>query len=262
MSARMLLLDAGNTRLKWAVVDTLRVASMPGETGLSDSSAWLGQGAAAYHELASLAEPWQQWGSLTACYGVRVANDASILSVQQLLSSIKLEVHWMGARERAGGVHNTYLPPHSLGADRWAALLAVRQRTADNAVVVSAGTALTVDALDANGDFLGGLILPGLQRMRHALGHDTAQIGMQYGKLKVFPNSTADAVESGLISACTGAIATMQANLEKKSGRPPRVFLTGGDGASLRFFLPAGVTMVPALVLEGVYYLSLEEQAQ
>lgn len=262
MDKRRLLLDAGNTRLKWAVVDAARMPAHPAEAGLSDLSAWLGQGAVAYHELASLTEHWQQWGSLTACYGVRVANDASISSVQQLLSSIKLEVRWMGARERAGGVHNTYLPPHSLGADRWAALLAVRQRTADNALVVSAGTALTIDALDANGDFLGGLILPGLQRMRHALGHDTAQIGMQYGKLQDFPNTTADAVESGLISACTGAIATMQRHLEKKSGRPPRVFLTGGDGASLRFFLPAGVTMVPALVLEGVYYLSREEQAQ
>ena len=262
MDTRILLLDAGNTRLKWAVVDFARAPSHPAEAGLSDSAAWLGQGAAAYHELASLTEQWQQWGSLTACYGVRVANDASVSSVQQLLSSIKLEVRWMGACLRAAGVHNTYQPPHSLGADRWAALLAVRQRTADNAVVVSAGTALAVDALDASGDFLGGLILPGLHRMRYALEQDTAQIGMQYGKFQDFPNTTADAVESGLISACTGAIATMQANLEKKSGSPPRVFLTGGDGDSLRFFLPAGVTMVPALVLEGAYYLSREEQAQ
>ena len=262
MDKRLLLLDAGNTRLKWAVIDSARVPAHPAEAGLSDSDAWLGQGAAAYHELAPLAEQWQQWGSLTACYGVRVANDASIASVQPLLSSVKLEVRWMGASERAGDVHNAYLPPHSLGADRWAALVAVRQRTADNALVVSAGTALTIDALDASGHFLGGMILPGLHRMRYALEQDTAQIGMQYGKFQDFPNTTADAVESGLISACTGAIATMQANLEKKSGSPPRIFLTGGDGASLRFFLPAGVTMVPALVLEGVYYLSLEEQAQ
>ena len=262
MDTRLLLLDAGNTRLKWAVVDSARVHANPAEAGLSDTAAWLAQGAAAYHELATLTEHWQQWGSLTACYGVRVANDASILVVQQQLSLIKLEVHWISARERAGGVLNTYLPPQSLGADRWAALLAARHRTAGDALVVSAGTALTIDALDANGHFLGGMILPGLHRMRYALEQDTAQLGMQHGKVQDFPNTTANAVESGLISACTGAIATIRANLEKQSGTSPRIFLTGGDGASLRFFLPTGVTMVPALVLEGVYYLSLEEQSR
>lgn len=262
MNNRLLMLDAGNTRLKWAVVDAAHVSAERSKTGLSDSAAWLGQGAAAYNELTPLAEHWRQWGNLTACYGVRVANDASISRVQQMLTPIGLEVRWMIAREHACGVHNAYLPPQSLGADRWAALLAVHQRTADSALVISAGTALTVDALDASGNFLGGMILPGLHRMRYALEHDTAQIGMQYGKLQAFPTTTADAVESGLISACTGAVATMQANLEKKSGSPPRIFLTGGDGASLRFFLPTGVTMVPALVLEGVYHLSREEQAQ
>ena len=261
MDKRQLLLDAGNTRLKWAVVDATHVHAHPADADLSGSAAWLGQGAIGYDALASIAEQWQQWG-LTACYGVRVANDASISIVQQLLTPIELEVRWMGARERAGGVHNAYLPPHSLGADRLAALVAVRKRTADNALVISAGTALTIDALDASGHFLGGMILPGLHRMRYALEQDTAQIGRQYGKFEDFPINTADAVESGLISACTGAIATMQANLEKKCGSPPRIFLTGGDGASLRFFLPDGVTMVPALVLEGVYYLSREEQAQ
>lgn len=262
MSKLKLLLDAGNTRLKWAVVDYGCRPTASSATGLADSAAWLGQGAAGYDELAPLVEHWQQWGSLTACYGARVTNDASISSVQQCLSRIKLEVRWVAVREWSGGVYNTYRPPQSLGADRWAALIAVRQRTQENALVISAGTALTIDALDASGHFLGGMILPGLHGMRYALGHDTAQIGMQYGKVKEFPNTTADAVESGLISACTGAIATMQAHLEKKSGNPPRIFLTGGDAANLQLYLPASVTMVPTLVLEGVYYLSKEEHAQ
>lgn len=261
MNKRILLLDAGNTRLKWAVIEAACVTTRSKEAGLSDSAAWLGQGAAAYHELELVAAHWQQWESVSACYGVHVGSEAAVSRVQQLLSSIKADVHWMCASDHAGGVHNAYQPPHSLGADRWAALLAVRQRTAGNALVVSAGTALTIDALDANGHFLGGMILPGLHRMRYALEQDTAKIGMQYGKFQDFPITTANAVESGLIGACIGAIATMQTKLEKKCGSPPRIFLTGGDGASLRFFLPDGVTMVPALVLEGVYYLSLEEQA-
>ena len=258
MSTPLLLLDAGNTRLKWAVLDLAQIEGSPTGAGLSESAAWLGQGAASYDELAPLIAHWQQWGKLSACYGVRVANDLSISNVQQVLKPLDLEVHWLGVRERAGGVHNGYTPPESLGADRWAALLAVRQRTNESALVISAGTALTVDALDASGNFLGGLILPGLYSMRHALEHNTAQVGMQYGKVQTFPTTTADAVESGLISACVGAIATMQAQLEKKTGAAARIFLTGGDGASLRFFLPEGVNMVHGLVLEGVYYLSLE----
>lgn len=258
----ILLLDAGNSRLKWAVVDAARVSSTPAETSLSDSAAWLGHGAAAYDELASLAAHWRQWGSIGACYGVCVASEAALAGLQHCLSSIHIEVQWMRAGERAGGVHNTYQPPQSLGADRWAALLAVHARTADSAVVVSAGTAITVDALDANGNFLGGLILPGLHTMRQSLAQHTAQLGMQYGKLQAFPNNTADAVESGLIGACIGAIATMQANLAATCGSQARIFLTGGDAARLRDALPAGLIMVPALVLEGVYYLSREGQAQ
>lgn len=260
MSTRVLLLDAGNTRLKWAVLDLARVEAHQAQAALSDSDAWLGQGVTGYDELAPLMAHWRQWGKLSICYGVRVANDAAISRVQQTLAALDLEVNWLSVRGRAGGVHNGYTPPQSLGADRWAALLAARQRTAEYALVISAGTALTIDALDASGDFLGGMILPGLHSMRHALGHDTAQVGMQYGKLQNFPTTTADAVESGLIAACMGAITTMQAHLEKKSDSAPRIFLTGGDGASLRFFLPEGVTMVPGLVLEGVYYLSVEEQ--
>ncbi|MHB8914809.1 MAG: type III pantothenate kinase [Thiobacillus sp.] len=260
MSNHALLLDAGNTRLKWAVLDLAQVDAHPPHTALSDSPAWLGQGATAYDDLATLGTDWQQWGKLTTCYGVRVANNDSISRVQQLLAPLDLAVNWLQVSERASGVHNGYVPPESLGADRWAALLATRQRTTDCALVISAGTALTIDALDTHGDFLGGLILPGLYSMRQALRLDTAQVGMQYGKLQTFPTNTADAVESGLMRACLGAITTMQAHLENKTGKLPRLFLTGGDGATLRFFLPDGITMVPSLVLEGVYYLSLEAQ--
>ena len=246
MSTHLLLLDAGNTRLKWAVLDCTQPQSGDA-VAISESSCWLGQGAASYDELASLPALWQQWGGLATCVGVSVASKAIISVVEHHLTQLGLKATWLATTTHAGGVRNGYLPPESLGADRWAALLAARQRTA-----------LTIDALDATGHFLGGMILPGLQMMRQALAHTTAQVGMQNGKVQTFPTTTADAVETGLITACTGAIATLRAHLETNSANPPQVFLTGGDGASLRFFLPTGVTMVPGLVLEGVYYLSVE----
>lgn len=260
MSERVLLLDAGNTRLKWAVVDCGRIKA--DTAGLSKSEAWLSQGAATYDALGDLTKQWRQYGDLTACYGVSVAGEAARSRVEELINELALGVQRLHASASACGVLNTYQPPQSLGADRWAALIAVRQRTTANALVVSAGTALTIDALDARGHFVGGMILPGLHGMRYALAHTTAQLGIQHGRFQEFPNTTADAVESGVISACSGAIASMYARLEKKSATSPRIFLTGGDATILRSHLPADTTEVPALVLEGVYWLAREAHAQ
>ena len=264
MSTRLLLLDAGNTRLKWAVLDTAMNISKPPELGatepgLSAAPPWLGQGATCYDDLTELLALWQKWGVLSACYGVNVAGDATDALLSNALAKLELKPVWLNANLHACGVQNLYRPPESLGADRWAALLAVRQRTHEAALIVSAGSALTVDAMDADGQFLGGIIVPGLHMMRQALARSTAQVGLQHGDVTPFPNTTADAVETGLIAACTGAIETLRSRLEKITGILPRVFLTGGDAAMLEAFLPSGFVIIPGLVLEGVYYLSVEE---
>jgi type III pantothenate kinase len=264
MSTRLLLLDAGNTRLKWAVLDTALKLSKPHqsgatEPGLSASPPWLGQGAASYDDLTALFALWQKWGVLAACYGVNVAGDATGALLSSALAKLELKPVWLNANLHACGVHNLYRPPESLGADRWAALLAVRRRTHEAALIVSAGSALTVDAMDADGQFLGGIIVPGLHMMRQALARSTAQVGIQHGEVLAFPNTTADAVETGLIAACTGAIETQRSRLEKITEILPRLFLTGGDAAMLEAFLPSDLEIIPGLVLEGVYYLSVEE---
>ena len=259
MTRRILLLDAGNTRLKWAVVDAALIKPGEHDGRLSESAPWLGQGAAAYDGLDALPALWQQWGTLSQCYAISVVGDATVSVIQHLISGLDLKPTWLKAGAGTCGVTNNYHPPESLGADRWAALLAARHRTRDAALVISAGSALTVDALHADGQLLGGIIVPGLQMMRHALAHSTAQLGMQYGNVRAFPTSTADAVESGLVGACIGAIATMRGHLEKHGGVEPRIFLTGGDAASLAPFLSPGFNMVPGLALEGVYYMALED---
>ena len=259
MTRRILLLDAGNTRLKWAVVDAALIKPGEHDGRLSESAPWLGQGAAAYDVLEALPALWQQWGTLSQCYAISVVGDATVSVIQDLMARLDLKPAWLKAGAGACGVTNNYHPPESLGADRWAALLAARHRTRDAALVISAGSALTVDALHADGQLLGGIIVPGLQMMRHALAHSTAQLGMQYGNVRAFPTSTADAVESGLVGACIGAIATMRGHLEKHGGVEPRIFLTGGDAASLAPFLSPGFNMVPGLALEGVYYMALED---
>lgn len=258
MTARLLVLDAGNTRLKWAVLDTDRVGISGGD--LATPFPWLAVGALAYDELLQLPALCQQAGALTACYGVNVAGEGGAAAIRQALAHTGVAPVWLSATVAAGGVINGYLPPESLGTDRWAALRAARKRTAEAALVVSAGSALTVDALSADGHFLGGLILPGMQMMRQALANATAQVGIQHGEVRTWPNTTADAVETGLMAAWTGAIKTLYGRLEKTAALKPRIFLTGGDAARIAAFLSLNARIIPGLVLEGVYYLSQEEQ--
>lgn len=256
MTTRLLLLDAGNTRLKWAVLETDRIGA-----DLSTAFPWLAVGALAYDELLNLPALCSQAGMLGACYGVNVAGEGAAVSIRQALAHTGVTPAWLGATVTAGGVTNGYRPPESLGADRWAALRAVRQRTREAALVVSAGSALTVDALSAHGQFLGGIILPGMRMMRQALASATAQVGIQHGQIQAWPNTTADAVETGLMAACTGAIGTLYSRLETVTGAKPQILLTGGDALHIAPFLSPDTCIIPALVLEGVYYLSQEEPA-
>lgn len=258
MTTRLLLLDAGNTRLKWAVLDTYLV----GQSGddLSVPFPWLSQGALNYDTLATLPALCQQTGVPDACYGVNVAGEAVAVSIQQALAPTGLVPVWLSATVAAGGVTNGYRPPESLGADRWAALRAARQRTPVAVLVVSAGSALTVDALSTDGQFLGGIILPGIQMMRHALANATAQVGIQNGAVRTWPDTTADAVETGLLAACTGAIETLYSRLETVAGTKPQILLTGGDAPGIAPLLSLNARIIPGLVLEGVYYLSQEKQ--
>ena len=258
VTTRLLLLDAGNTRLKWAVLET-DLACKSGD-GLSGPLHWHNQGALDYGALLNLPALCKQAAAFGACYGVNVAGEAVASSIQQALAPTGVVPVWLRASVAAGGVTNGYRPPQSLGADRWAALVAARQRTAEAALVVSAGSALTVDALNADGQFLGGLILPGLHMMRQILADSTAQIGLQYGEARAWPNTTADAVETGLMAACTGAIETLYARVEKTVETPPQVLLTGGDAHRIAPFLSLNTRIIPGLVLEGVYYLSQEGQ--
>lgn len=251
MSARVLLLDAGNTRLKWAVVEW-----GADELNAPATEPWLAQSAAHYDALEALPARWQQSGALSACHGVSVAGDSANAAVQKLLASIALEPQWHQASAAACGVENRYQPPASLGADRWAALVGARQRTRDACLVVSAGTALTIDALNAGGQFVGGLIIPGLYRMRQALAHSTALVGEQYGTLRELPDNTADAVETGLVMALTGAIEKMNLRLARLGDTPAHCLLTGGDAAILQAALPFPTEVAPSLVLEGVYHLA------
>jgi type III pantothenate kinase len=150
------------------------------------------------------------------------------------------------------GVTNGYREPTQLGSDRWAALIAAHHAARGHKLVVCAGTALTIDALTAEGQFLGGLIVPGPTLMRRALERGTAALRMTEGAFAEFPSSTPEAITSGAVQACIGAIMRMHDAMTKRGCAPERIVLSGGAAGDLTPYLAAEYTIHENLVLDGL----------
>lgn len=234
----ILLIDVGNTRLKWACVEA-------GE--------WRAQGALPTAEVAGLAEVLASHDP--AWVGVCcVAGAAVRAAIEAMLAG--RSAHWLAPVRAGHGISNRYARPDSLGADRYAALIACLRRGDAPCVVLGAGTAVTVDALTGDGEFLGGMILPGVVLMRRALAGGTAGVPEAPGHWHEFPRATGDAVTTGVITAVTGAAEAMRRRLGSRLGRTVPVIVTGGDAALLADHLAAPATIVSNLVLEGLLWLA------
>jgi type III pantothenate kinase len=149
-------------------------------------------------------------------------------------------------------VRNLYADPAQLGADRWAALIAAHHGDKANKLVVNVGTALTIDALTAAGEFLGGLIVPGPALMRRSLDRGTAGLRLTEGRFEALPRSTPDAITSGALQACVGAIARFGTAMASQGAAPDRIILSGGAAREIEAMLPYPHTYRENLVLEGL----------
>lgn len=234
MSRRRLLIDAGNTRLKWVVVE---------------EGQWRAHGSSDYADWSSLKT---RLTAATECYIASVASTAHEAQLAELLGTADIPATWLAAAAEFAGVKNSYLNPQQLGVDRWMGLIAARERSHNAVLVVSVGTAMTVDAMSAGGVFLGGLIVPGASLMQQALSQGTARVTETSGHWQAFPRATADAVHSGIVAALCGAIQQQHERLAVLSGMVPQCLLTGGDAALLLPHLTVNAEHLPALVLEGI----------
>jgi type III pantothenate kinase len=251
--SHILVIDVGNSRLKWA---------------LRGSRGWTARGAVANQDIGSLAvRDWQNLERPLRAVGVNVAGEAARVRVEGQLARWRLPIEWLSAQKQAGGVTNGYRTPSQLGADRWAALVAARRRAvASNeaaprpCVVVNAGTAVTIDALDTDGTFRGGAIVPGVRLMLRALGDNTAALRTAPGEYHAFPTSTPDAIYSGAVQAISGAIGEMRNRLA--GGEAVTCYVSGGAAQDIAPRLAAPVEVVDNLVLEGVLVLALLPREQ
>jgi type III pantothenate kinase len=237
MTPSLLLLDAGNTRLKWAHVRDAR---------------WEARGACTYDDLGELIQTAEAAGPRGQCWIASVAGAARNHLIEQSLREAGVSLHWLESQPEQCGVTSHYSSPKQLGVDRWMSLLAARNRYHSACLVVSAGTAMTVDALTADGQFLGGIIVPGIGLMQQALQQGTALVGQADGLNQTFPDNTADAVRTGAVLAMAGAISLMHERLSSLCAALPRCLLTGGDAGELMPLLQFDAERVPDLVLEGV----------
>ena len=243
MTTRHVLIDAGNTRLKWVLVV---------------DSQWQAHGSSDYSDLSALASLLSAGMKCTIASVTRADHEHLL---KMLLTRYDIEPRWLVAATQFQDVINTYVNPAQLGVDRWMGMLAARLRSCSATLVVSTGTAMTVDALSAEGRFLGGLIVPGRSMMQQSLLQGTARIGAEIGDWQPFPRSTADAVHSGIIAALSGAVRQQYEQLARQCGCEPHCVLTGGDALMLQPYLGLTAEHAPYLVLEGIDRVVREDVA-
>ena len=262
----LLLIDAGNTRIKWA----LAALAAPGAV----AGTWIDCGALAHDQVGTLARQWQSVPvgrvlvSNVAGAALRTAIGEQLLLLRDACGAVPA-VDWFASDAVVAGVQNLYQNPARLGCDRLAALIGARARWPGRALVVATcGTATTVDALTADGRFIGGMILPGLGVMAASLAQRTAQLPSVSAVSAVsalqppgscsplLADNTEDAIRSGCLAAQAGAIERAVA-----AHGNAHCVLAGGAAAWVRPYLGHDVTLVDNLVLIGLHAVAIERSA-
>jgi type III pantothenate kinase len=249
----MLAIDCGNTRIKWARYE----AGQPHDAGVA--------------RLRGDADPYAALGAamVDGIDRVLVANVAGPEIAQHIdataRSRLGLAPRFVRVEARGHGIECAYREPGTLGVDRWLAMIAARRLVDGPFAVVSAGTAVTFDAVDASGRHLGGLILPGDRLMIEAVAHNTSQIPVvaeasrAVAGLDLLGRSTDAAVSHGARLAIAAAVDRALATVVEALASDVALFLTGGDAARLSEWLASRAEVRADLVLAGLAAIADDE---
>lgn len=242
-----LLLDLGNTRIKWALADQ----------GCRAAGLAIVQRGVARYEAAELASLQQQLDAAN----IRQVQYASVIDTEQEHTVVAallpegVQVRRFRVAQQAGSLSNAYATPETLGVDRWAAAVGAWGLCGVACLVISAGTATTIDLIETtasgNAIYRGGLILPGMDLMLQSLHQRAARLPLAAGRYRAAPDiadNTHDAIRSGALEATAGAIERMGQRLPV--GAP--WLITGGAAPLLQEVLGDRVRFVEDLVLAGL----------
>ncbi len=250
-----LAIDVGNTRLKWAHYAAARPGLAP-----------LAQGAEFLENIEKLADgPWADLPAPARMLGCIVAGDAMKRRVEEQMELWDVAPQWVVSSIAEAGLTNGYDHPTRLGSDRWVAMIGAWHRVvargpARPLVVVMVGTAVTVEAIDVTGRFLGGLILPGHGIMLRALESGTAGLHVPTGEVREFPTNTSDALTSGGTFAIAGAVERMVQHVRQHCGAEPACIMTGGAGWKMAPSMSVQFELVDSLIFDGLLEIAQRRQ--
>ena len=249
----ILLVDIGNTRMKWAVLRGQR---------MTRARAVAHDGVGARLRAAMRAVPGDVDRAVAVCVAGAGLERALGAAVRRRFG---IGTTFVRSTRLAAGVRNGYRDVWRLGADRWVSLLAAHAIAGSRPVLIaSVGTALTLDLVDANGVHLGGAIAPGPRTMIDSLLVGTAGIRRRargarragHAVVELFTADTASALDAGARFAAAALIDRAVREARRALGRRPVVLLTGGAAPGLGTYIESAVREVPDLVLRGLGLLA------
>jgi type III pantothenate kinase len=246
-----LLLDLGNTRLKWA---------------MASANGWSARGAVAWDEDVAnvLTQSWRALARPDRALGSSVVDAAREAQIQSVIATIfARDVTWVRTPAQACGVRNAYPEPHRLGVDRFLAMVAAHAEGHTPCVLAGIGTALTLDALAADGQHLGGLIAPGPLLMQQSLLGATVRVQTDHSAaIRDIADNTPDAVASGCWQAVAALIERFARHIANRHPeKAPRLLLDGGDAATLLPLLGVPAELAADSVLRGLLVWAHSHQA-
>lgn len=254
-SIRALLLDIGNTRIKWGLADGANLHRTGNVTHKKVRDAGI---AALTTRLPRRVE------RVLAC---NVAGNSIATKISGVIHlHCASDTHFVHPVRSGHGITNAYGRPRRLGVDRWVAMIGAYAEFSSALCVIDAGTAVTIDAVNRTGQHLGGQIIPGLSMMQEALTSDTEGIVVRNSGgrsaqdgLSLFGTNTTAAVRNGTVSAVCGAIERAVRRL-RSEGHRPKVIFTGGDAPRILNQVDVKFHHRPNLVLQGLAVMSQSEQ--
>lgn len=246
----VLLLDVGNSRVKWGVLDDDVIR----RTGHISQEKIREQGLA----VLTTKLP-RRVDAVRAC---NVAGNSFATRLSGVIGMhCNADVHFARSEKRGWGVTNSYRQPRGLGVDRWVAMIGAWAEVQSSCLIVDAGTALTLDAVDDDGVHLGGQIIPGAVTMLGALATATSDIPLvsvaakqSSNDIKMFGRNTTAAVREGAQNAVVGAIERAIRTL-RSSAYDPTIILTGGGATRILGALEETPVHRPNLVLNGLAHM-------
>lgn len=241
----MLIMDLGNSRIKWR-----------------SSGQQVNQVRSEVYQPVRLCEQLAEWfGNIEDLAPVIVcsvaANEVNS-EIRRFFEDRNLNIAFTTVSPKKAGVSNGYKNVVQLGVDRWVAMVSAYNKYQTAVCVIDAGTALTIDVVDNNGNHLGGLIMPGLNLMQQSLLSGTAAISDVSNSSVLLADNTADAVSAGCLQLLIASIGSLVERIERQYGLKLVSVVTGGDAELIVEQTDCGLKLEKWLILDGLEQLFVD----